>query len=69
MCTLRCDWLFSAVRDFAMDLPQFDSRSAGKLLAGAERFERLAARTDLNQGLRDRFRQLADEARPRAAGQ
>ena len=36
-----------------MDLLQFDSRSAGQLLAGAERFERLAARTDLNQGLRD----------------
>ena len=68
MCTLRSDWLISAVRDFAMDLPQFDSRSAGKLLAGAERFERLAARTDLNQGLRDSFRRLADEARRRAAG-
>lgn len=36
-----------------MDLPQYDPRSAGELLAGAERLERMAARTDLNQGLRD----------------
>lgn len=50
-----------------MDLPQFDSPSAAELLADAERFERLAARTDLNQGLRDNFRQLADETRRRAA--
>jgi hypothetical protein len=42
-----------------MDLRHFDSRSAAELLADAERFERLAARTDLNQGLRDSFRQLA----------
>jgi hypothetical protein len=47
---------------FAMDLPQLDLSSAGELVTGAERLERLAARTDLNQGLRVSFRQLGDEA-------
>ena len=50
-----------------MDLPHLDSRSAAELLADAERFERLAARTYLNQSLRDSFRQLAGEVRRRAA--
>jgi hypothetical protein len=33
-----------------MDLPQLDLSSAGELVTGAERLERLAARTDFESG-------------------